>query len=269
MIRTEVEYRNSTKRIEELEAELNGMREPEADEAQAGVAEALRNQIEEIKEQIEEYEALKEGGSPVLRASSFEGMGKLLIRFRISLGWSQSDLANALGMEPQQIQRYERNDWQKASLWRLQEVAEAMGIQLRSKVKIRNDEISLWKLSEEPSEELNVADTVYLTALFGEKHPSLESWLENTGSTRVAASWDWRKKVLQSTFDHFSKDIARSIEPVSDVNVRFWDKLAHRNLRLYTGLAHAATANYFAVFHSMESFTQDFDDVVTHGRKAV
>ena len=55
-------------------------------------------------------------------------MGELLTKARIARGLTQEELGELLGMTQQQIQRYERNGWQKISLWRLAEAAGALGL---------------------------------------------------------------------------------------------------------------------------------------------
>jgi ribosome-binding protein aMBF1 (putative translation factor) len=100
------------------------------DEVTAGVINGLRMQVSDIKKQLAEYSRLKRGLETDLTAESFDDVGELVIKARITRGWSQADLAKALDMEPQQVQRYERNEWQKISLWRLQEVVEALNLDI-------------------------------------------------------------------------------------------------------------------------------------------
>ena len=47
---------------------------------------------------------------------------------RIARGWTQRQLAEALGMAEQQIQRYEANDYRSTSLARLCDIANALGV---------------------------------------------------------------------------------------------------------------------------------------------
>ncbi len=91
-------------------------------------ADALRTQIEDSEHELAEYDDLKKGLRSNFEAGSLDEFGEVITKARIARGWSQADLAETLGMEQQQVQRYERYDWQKISLWRLQEVVETLGI---------------------------------------------------------------------------------------------------------------------------------------------
>jgi hypothetical protein len=115
MIRSEVERRNAGKDLAYLRTEL----EQRADSQQADtreVAGALRIKASDVEAKIREYDGLKSSHVPTLEAESLDGLGELLVKGRISRGWSQADLAKVLEMEPQQVQRYERNDWQPVPL---------------------------------------------------------------------------------------------------------------------------------------------------------
>lgn len=126
MIRNEVERRNAEKRADYLRSELGKRPCDGQSEATRGVMGALHMQLSDVEKELDEYERLKQSTTSVLKVSAFDDLGELLIKARISRGWSQADLATALDMEPQQVQRYEKDDWQKISFWRLQEVVEAL-----------------------------------------------------------------------------------------------------------------------------------------------
>lgn len=142
MIRNEIERRNAEKDLAYLRTELEERADADRDDAAHEVAEALRIKAADVEAAIREYDDLKAGRVPVAKAESLDGLGELLVKARISKGWSQADLARVLEMEPQQIQRYERNDWQKASLWRLQEAAEALELNMALRVKLAEQESS-------------------------------------------------------------------------------------------------------------------------------
>ena len=134
MIRNEVERRNAEKQVKYLRSELEKRPCEGSSEATRGVMGALHMQLSDIEREIDEYERLKRGSRRVLMAAALDGLGELLIKARISRGWSQAKLAAELGMETQQVQRYEKDDWQKISFWRLQEVVDALdlGVEIRA-----------------------------------------------------------------------------------------------------------------------------------------
>jgi HTH-type transcriptional regulator/antitoxin HigA len=121
MLHNEVEYRNAKKRLDDLQSEIDKRSlavEREAhQQTTPAVIESLRMKIGDVERELE--------------ASDLDEFGELVIKARIAKGWSQTDLAEALETHPQQVQRYERNDWQKISLWRLQEIVEVLDLHLK------------------------------------------------------------------------------------------------------------------------------------------
>ena len=56
---------------------------------------------------------------------------------RIAAGLSQKELAAKLGLKPQQIQRYEADNYQGASLGRVNAILRALGVKLRPGAELR------------------------------------------------------------------------------------------------------------------------------------
>ena len=80
--------------------------------------------IEELKTDIATFETYQASDIPDL--GILEDLSETLIRARIAAGLTQAELAERLGMKPQQVQRYEASQYASASLERLQEVARAI-----------------------------------------------------------------------------------------------------------------------------------------------
>jgi transcriptional regulator with XRE-family HTH domain len=104
---------------------------------------ALQSQLNDLLEEIEEYEALKSGQHTVLELESLEELPLALIKARIAAGLSQKELAERLGIKEQQIQRYEETEYASASFTRLIEVSQALGIKVREDVFLPNAQVSL------------------------------------------------------------------------------------------------------------------------------
>lgn len=139
VIRNESERRRAEEQVEYLRSELETVPAAEQqDEITHGVVSGLRMQISDLENKLTEYKRLKEGSVAILTADNFDDIGELIIKARIIRGWSQADLAKALDMEQQQVQRYEKNDWQKISLWRLQEVVEALNLEVSIRAWLHN-----------------------------------------------------------------------------------------------------------------------------------
>ena len=104
--------------------------------------EAIESQLAELQAQLAEYEALRSGERLVLEVSSFDDLPQALIQSRIATGLSQRELAERLNMKEQQIQRYEATEYSSASIERVKEVIEALGISVREEVFLPGAQIS-------------------------------------------------------------------------------------------------------------------------------
>ena len=134
MIWNDKEYRHSKERLSVLEAELKELssvrRSAERDEVTSAVIDALRMQIEDLEREISEYEDLKEWRLLSFGADDLDSLGELITKARIACGLTQAELGELLGMTQQQVARYERDGWQKISVWRLAEAADALGLDM-------------------------------------------------------------------------------------------------------------------------------------------
>ena len=95
-------------------------------------ADALRSQLKGLEQQLAEYEALRAGDCDVIKADSLEELPAALVKARIAARLSQKDLSDRLHLKEQQIQRYEATNYRSASLARLQQVAKALGVEVRA-----------------------------------------------------------------------------------------------------------------------------------------
>ncbi len=140
MIRNDKEYRHSKEQLSELGAELkrlsSGRHSAERDAVSSAVVDALRMQIEDLEREISEYEDLKEGRLLSFGADDLDSLGELVTKARIACGLTQAELGELLGMSQQQVARYERDGWQKISLWRLAEAADALGLDLSIRARL-------------------------------------------------------------------------------------------------------------------------------------
>lgn len=69
-------------------------------------------------------------------ATTLAGLAEALIKARIARGWTQADLAAALGVAEQQVQRYEPSRYTGAGLARLGDVASALDVEVREIVSL-------------------------------------------------------------------------------------------------------------------------------------
>jgi DNA-binding XRE family transcriptional regulator len=91
----------------------------------------------QMKEELDEYEAIKRGEFD--QTITFSNIGIKIIQFRIYLGISQAELAKRLNVSPAQISRDERNDYSGITFNKAKRVLDALGIH----PKIVLDEIQM------------------------------------------------------------------------------------------------------------------------------
>lgn len=122
------------KRLEEGLAHAEAHRADRNPLAHQLVREGIEGQLEALREQAQEYEALRDGRITILETDSLAQLPDMLIRARIVAGLTQKALAERLGLREQQIQRYEATRYAGASLGRVQAAAEALGLRLHGRV---------------------------------------------------------------------------------------------------------------------------------------
>jgi HTH-type transcriptional regulator/antitoxin HigA len=98
---------------------------------------SLRYLMEELENEIAEYERLRDGQvSSLPLPSMLTDLPSALTRARIARGWTHRDLARALGTTEQQVQKDERGGYAKASLSRLHRVAAVLGLRISGEAQL-------------------------------------------------------------------------------------------------------------------------------------
>jgi HTH-type transcriptional regulator/antitoxin HigA len=92
--------------------------------------------IDRLKQEITEYEELKSGRIKTLQIEDINDLPIALIKARIALGMTQKELAEKIGTQEQQIQRYEADRYGAISFDRLMKVALALGMSLKGTMQI-------------------------------------------------------------------------------------------------------------------------------------
>ena len=95
----------------------------------------IEGMIEEMRQELREYEELQQAAS--LHMEGAEELPQALIKARIARGYTQEQLAERLGLAPQQIQRYEATQYRSASLKRLLEIMRALDFHLEADIPLR------------------------------------------------------------------------------------------------------------------------------------
>jgi len=98
---------------------------------------AIRSQLEELENVLNEYEALKSGEILIAKAHNLSELPLAMIRSRIANGFTQAELADKVGIKMQQIQRYESERYESASFKTLIKVADALGLSLDADIVLK------------------------------------------------------------------------------------------------------------------------------------
>jgi len=99
---------------------------------------SIRSEIEAISESLDEYDALVSGQKKSFVAESIRDLPRTLIQARVAAKMTQKKLAERLCLKEQQIQRYEAARYMGASLERLIEVADALGVSFPGRAVIED-----------------------------------------------------------------------------------------------------------------------------------
>ncbi|TIO05686.1 XRE family transcriptional regulator [Mesorhizobium sp.] len=130
MIYSDKQYGVSSAQLAKLQDALAAAKARTSDQVWLKQAEidGLKSQIADIEAELAEYDLLKSGQASFSKTYALEELPRVLVQARIASGMSQTDLAEKLGMKPQQVQRYEATDYMGASLGRLIEISKALGV---------------------------------------------------------------------------------------------------------------------------------------------
>jgi len=143
MITNEKQRRSTRLLIDKFKqalAALDGLVDPTAPAALLKAQrEALESQIAELEEETTLYDRLRSGRVTHFEAQGLSELPDILIQARIARGMSQKDLGAFLGLKEQQVQRYEAERYRSASLDRLIEISDALGVQICKRAELIGD----------------------------------------------------------------------------------------------------------------------------------
>ena len=133
--------------------------------------EALESQHENLLLELQEYEALKLSEAPVLEIDELSRLGEGLIKARIASGLTQKQLAEKIGIKPQQIQRYEMERYESATLKRLSEVVDALGVRISNDILVPYQAADLVGLEKKVAQ-VGIDEKFFLSRILSSKHAS-------------------------------------------------------------------------------------------------
>jgi HTH-type transcriptional regulator / antitoxin HipB len=137
MIQNERQYRITQTKLREFEQELAAIdpQDPNLHPRQiVGWTNSYNLTIRQLKQELTEYEQLKSGNILTFVLGSLNDLPTTLIKARIAAGMTQKELAEKIGIQEQQIQRYEASHYKSANFDRLQAIATALKIEITQAV---------------------------------------------------------------------------------------------------------------------------------------
>lgn len=94
------------------------------------MVEATASERDELRAQLERYDDLRSGRVAQRTLTSIRELPIALIEARIAARLTQRELAGQLGVPEQQIQRWEANSYGGVGIDRLQEIADALKLEM-------------------------------------------------------------------------------------------------------------------------------------------
>ncbi len=138
MITNERQYRITKKKADKFVEALEEFDKKESERMDVppklirAERQAMETQLTALRREVEEYEQIRDGGVPDLAVHSIDDLPEFLIKARIASRMTQRELAVRVQLHEQQIQRYESEGYASASFRRVRQVANALGVGLRS-----------------------------------------------------------------------------------------------------------------------------------------
>ena len=138
VVRNEVQYRATKGHLERFEqAAANLAAQEPARQVAPTRLDAVNAQADDLRAEIADYEQLRSGQVLTFTAATLAELATVLVKARVARGWTQRQLADALGVAEQQIQRYEANGYRSTSLARRCDIADALGVQVEQRAELK------------------------------------------------------------------------------------------------------------------------------------
>jgi HTH-type transcriptional regulator/antitoxin HipB len=132
MLKNEKQYNSARARLKAWEKNLEVLAERRTKKVLADwVVEeerfGIEQQIKQLASEIQEYEDLLSGKNPPMPlAAVLDDLPKTLIQLRIYRRWTQKELAARLGMQENQLQKYEAENYSGVAYQNLQKIAHVL-----------------------------------------------------------------------------------------------------------------------------------------------
>jgi DNA-binding XRE family transcriptional regulator len=145
MIKNEKQYKITKKKLQVIYEEIDRIKGGREDIPSKDRLNLVSLQVfqEQLENEIDDYDLLKELNSPLLRERSIDELPELLIEFKIRSGLTQKEFSQKVGMKEQQMQRYEAESFNSISFKNLLKLLHAIGLEISVKGTISGDKQSI------------------------------------------------------------------------------------------------------------------------------
>jgi transcriptional regulator with XRE-family HTH domain len=116
-----------------------------AEEAPSNRRSSYLELANQIGQELEEYEAIRRGAINVFSVREIDDLGEVLVKARLAKGWTQRQLAEALQVSEQMVQKDESKAYENAGLARIAEVADVLGYNLKGAFQPVHLSSILWR----------------------------------------------------------------------------------------------------------------------------
>lgn len=100
--------------------------------------EGMESQLSTLEREIAEYRFLKAGNVDRIDVGSLEEFPQGIIKARIVRGLTHKELADRIGVKPQQVQRWEDADYETTGFNNFIKISEALGIHVHESISFRH-----------------------------------------------------------------------------------------------------------------------------------
>lgn len=142
----------------------------------------IQSQIDDIKKEVQDYELIV--SSQQIPSGTLSDIGKQLIKARIARGYTQNELAEKVGVKPQQIQKYESNEYSSIGMKTLVKIIDALGAVVDTFIELEGTMASIF---QEPSDRDYIVNSVESEVTVSELSKKNE-WFGMSES--AIAQWD-------------------------------------------------------------------------------
>jgi ribosome-binding protein aMBF1 (putative translation factor) len=134
-IKSDDQRAKTVKRIERFEKDLESVRRQKGESAAAGYERTYRAHVDEFREQIERYDALRKRGVARTHEGGLGSIGGYLVDARIASGLTQAELAKKLGVSQPMVFKYEQAEYAGCATDVIDAVADALRLDLTVSIR--------------------------------------------------------------------------------------------------------------------------------------